>query len=100
MVGGNNWYYSPSQELYVRWVQLSVFLPTIEFSLTPWSYGANSEVVDRVKEALVMRKKLLPVIEGAAVKYNITGEPIIRPLWWYGPEDNETFLADTEFIRV
>lgn len=37
------------------------------------------------------------MIEDAAANYNISGDPIIRPLWWYWPENNETFV-DTEFM--
>lgn len=98
MVGGNAYYYTPNQELYVRWAQLSAFLPCIQFSIPPWTFGSTSEVVEIVRKALSIRKSVLPIIEDAAVNYNTTGDPIIRPLWWYWPEDHETFVADTEFM--
>lgn len=98
MVGGNAYYYTPNQELYVRWAQLSAFLPCVQFSLPPWSFGPQSEVVEMVNEALNIRKRLLPDIINAATNYSITGDPIVRPLWWYWPEDHETFVADTEFM--
>ena len=99
MVGGNSYFYESRKELYVRWAQLSAFLPCIQFSKAPWEFGVQSEeVLELVRDALKIRKSLLHIIEDAAINYNVTGDPIVRPLWWYWPEDHETFVADGEFM--
>lgn len=44
MIGGNA--YSdglPSKELYVRWMQANIFMPSVQFSLVPWNY--DQEVI-------------------------------------------------------
>ena len=38
MVGGNGYNGRPERELFLRWLQLSVFLPAIQFSYPPWLY--------------------------------------------------------------
>lgn len=96
MVGGNGYYFKTNKELYVRWTQLSVFLPCIQFSVTPWDY--DDEVVGIVRRALDIRKNLTHIMIDAAEKFPETGDPIIRPLWWYWPTDHEAFVADTEFM--
>ena len=96
MVGGNGYYFKTNKELYVRWTQLTVFLPCIQFSITPWDY--DKEVVGIVRHALAIRKNLTHIMIDAAEKFPETGDPIIRPLWWYWPTAQEAFVADTEFM--
>ena len=96
MVGGNAYIAKPSKELYVRWAQLSAFLPGVQFSIPPWDY--DKETVNIVKQALNIRKQLFPVMYKTANESQYTGAPIIRPLWWYWPDDHETFIIDTEFM--
>lgn len=98
MVGGNEYFYKPNKELYVRWAQLSAFLPAIQFSKPPWDFDNDKDVLVIVKEALAIRKNISEVMYTAAENAVITGEPIIRPLWWYWPVDHETFVVDTEFM--
>ena len=96
MVGGNAYVNKPNRELYVRWAQLSAFLPAIQFSITPWDY--DKDVVSLVKSALKVRKSLSEEIYKAALEAQITGDPIIRPLWWYWPQDQEAITIDSEFM--
>ena len=97
MVGGNVYTVDkPSKELYIRWVQLNAFLPSIQFSLPPWDY--DNETVVIVKEALALRQNFSEIIYSLAVESVKTGEPIVRPLWWYWPTDPEALVSDTEFM--
>lgn len=39
MVGGNGYYnLPPSKEMYIRWMEANVFMPTVQFSYTPWDF--------------------------------------------------------------
>ncbi|XP_065672279.1 myogenesis-regulating glycosidase [Hydra vulgaris] len=104
MVGGNTCNYKPdcnykyklNRELYVRWTQLSIFLPAIQFSVTPWDY--DNDVVTLVQNALMIRKYLSDEIYKAACEAKSTGNPIIRPLWWYWPYDKEAIITDSQFM--
>ena len=38
------------QELFIRWAQLTAYLPSMQFSFSPWQY--DTETVDICREAV------------------------------------------------
>ena len=82
--------------IYMRWLQASVFLPALQFSLGPWIY--DQTVVHMTRELLAMREKYVPRILELAQESVATGDPIIRPLWWVAPEDPEALVVSDEFL--
>lgn len=38
MIGGNAYGETASKELYIRWMQSNIFMPSVQFSLVPWKY--------------------------------------------------------------
>lgn len=38
MIGGNGYNERPSKELFVRWLQANVFMPTLQYSFVPWDH--------------------------------------------------------------
>ena len=38
MIGGNGYAGVPSKELFIRWLQANVFMPTLQYSYVPWDY--------------------------------------------------------------
>ena len=38
MIGGNGYNTAPDKELFIRWMQVNVFMPAMQFSYTPWDY--------------------------------------------------------------
>ena len=42
-VGGNGYPKPPSKELYIRWLQVAVFMPAIQLSYPPWDF--DNEVI-------------------------------------------------------
>lgn len=38
MVGGNAYDAQPDKQLYIRWLQATTLLPTVQFSIAPWDY--------------------------------------------------------------
>ena len=38
MIGGNGYKGAPSRELYIRWLQVNVFMPAMQISYVPWMY--------------------------------------------------------------
>lgn len=40
MIGGNG-PEKPSKELYIRWIQATTFMPTMQFSFAPWDYDTE-----------------------------------------------------------
>ena len=100
MIGGNA--YSgqfPSKELFIRWLQVNTFMPSIQFSITPWDYKDSAqEVINVTKAMLALHEQYSPLIIKLAENAVKTGEPIMRPLWWVAPNDNNTFAIDDEFL--
>ena len=43
MIGGNGYKGEPSRELYIRWLQVNVFMPAMQISYVPWMYDQVGE---------------------------------------------------------
>jgi len=93
----------PTMELFVRWIQLAVFHPLMRTHSSgdhgeqePWSFG--EEATDLVREAIELRYKLLPYHYTNFYQYVKEGKPMIRPLSFYDPEDNQTWYRQDEFV--
>lgn len=87
----------PDQELYIRWLQLATFLPSIRFSHLPDEYKSDY-VTEIAKELAVLRQKLvIPILNkylNDAVKEAV---PLVRPLWMLDSQDPACFTVDDEF---
>jgi alpha-glucosidase (family GH31 glycosyl hydrolase) len=52
MIGGNGYNnIRPDEEIFVRWLQANVFMPSLQFSYVPWDYSDGS--VDVSKKNLI-----------------------------------------------
>ena len=95
MIGGHNKPH-PDKELFIRWVQLSTFLPAMQFSIPPWVY--ESEVVNITRKFTHLHEKYADLFIELALESVETGYPIIRPLWWIDPHSEDALLSDDEFL--
>lgn len=78
----------PDKELYVRWLQLSTFLPVIRFTHLPSKYFDES-VLEIAKKLTTLRQKTVtPILVKHAEEALESGLPIIRPLWMLDPTDS------------
>ena len=93
MIGGNG---LPDKDLFIRWMQLNTFLPSMQFSIPPWNY--DSETIEIAHKMMDIRNNVsVALLEG--VKNAIeTGDPIIRPLWWVAPNDEKALTIDQQFM--
>ncbi|ODN06546.1 hypothetical protein Ocin01_00145 [Orchesella cincta] len=65
MIGGNAYGDEiPSKEMYVRWMQLNIFMPAVQFSVVPWKF--DSETVQISLDVLAQREKYRDEILAAA----------------------------------
>lgn len=79
-------------ELYMRYVQFSVYSPIFRFAAKrgvyykrePWRW--DFKTFNIVKEYTQLRHKLIPYIYTEGYKYFKTGMPIIQPLYYSYPE--------------
>ncbi|XP_013081178.2 myogenesis-regulating glycosidase-like [Biomphalaria glabrata] len=88
----------PEKELFIRWLQIAVFLPVMEFSSGPWLYG--EEVVNYTKKMLEYRQSVLwpKYLDPASSEATEVGTPIARPLWYIFPDDKTAQFIDCEFF--
>ena len=86
----------PNKELFIRWCYANALLPAMQFSITPWQY--DKETNHLCKNALNIRNKYINTIIKLAKQSFYTGEPIIKPLWWYDPNDPTCQWINDQFI--
>ncbi|XP_003397370.2 uncharacterized protein LOC100643654 isoform X1 [Bombus terrestris] len=87
----------PDKELYIRWLQLSTFLPVIRFTHLPSKYSDES-VLEIAKTLTTLRQKTVtPLLKKYAKEILDTGLPIIRPLWMLDPADPACHVVVDEF---
>ncbi|XP_065224576.1 myogenesis-regulating glycosidase-like [Planococcus citri] len=96
MVGGNGYNEKVSDELFVRWLQANVFMPSIQFSYLPSDYG--NEVLRISKKFVDLHVQYADKIIEAMKNSVKHGTPVNAPLWWIDPTDPETYLIDSEFL--
>lgn len=47
MIGGNAYGDWPTKELYIRWMEVNVFMPAVQFSIVPWDDHFDAEVIQQ-----------------------------------------------------
>ena len=57
MIGGNVYNNEdlPSEELFIRWMQLNAFMPAMQFSISPWQY--DDEKVKTISKKYMAKVK-------------------------------------------
>ncbi|EAT44241.1 AAEL004367-PA [Aedes aegypti] len=90
---GNN---PPSKELFIRWLQANVFMPSIQFSYVPFDF--DEETVKISKEMTDLHEKYTPLIMERFRVAVSGGYPVNPPLWWVSPEDTVAQEIDDQFL--
>uniref|UniRef100_H3AKX7 Myosis regulating glycosidase n=1 Tax=Latimeria chalumnae TaxID=7897 RepID=H3AKX7_LATCH len=104
MIGGNSYTNQsdgsdglPDRELYIRWLELSAFMPSMQFSIPPWLY--DKKVIEIAQKFTKLHETLVaPLVLELAGEVTDTGDPIIRPLWWIAPHDEAAHRIDSQFL--
>lgn len=74
----------PQPELYIRWVQATVFMPSIQFSIPPWHVAykdvlfEGQSMTELTLNMYKLRESYANYILETAQKTTQTGEPMIR----------------------
>jgi alpha-glucosidase len=94
---------SPDAELYLRWFQMSTFLPLFRTHSAvgtkprePWVFGEPTTSI--LRNFLRLRYKLLPYLYTLACDTTQTGFPPIRPVFWENPGDSTLWDIYDEFL--
>ncbi|WP_027408972.1 glycoside hydrolase family 31 protein [Anoxybacteroides tepidamans] len=90
-------------ELLTRWTQVGVFTPyfrnhcAIGFRRQePWAFGETYERI--IKKYIEMRYEWLPHLYTLFAEAHETGAPVMRPLFFEYPDDEDTYHLYDEFL--
>lgn len=103
-VGG--FFGNPDAQLMTRWYQLGAYYPFFRGHAhletkrrEPWLFG--EETTGYIREAIRQRYRLLPYMYTLFFKANISGLPVMRPLWYEFPGDkNDDILAEDKLFML
>lgn len=90
-----------NKELYLRWFQLAIFLPVVQFVEPPGGNFGNFDldVIKIAKRLLKLRSEhFLPSMKNSLMEYYERGSPIIRPIWWTQNESDAYLIEDQFFV--
>lgn len=100
-VGG--FFHNPEVELLIRWYQAAAYLPFFRAHAhidtkrrEPWLFG--KETTDIIRASIKTRYSFLPLYYTAFHHHNLTGEPVISPLWLEYPKDANSFKVDDHLL--
>ena len=101
MIGGNEYEdVTIDSDLYIRWLQVNIFLPAIQFSIPPWRFNDPS-ITEQTKNLLNLRQSYRRTFEQLTDEAVRHGWPIVRPLWWIVASTNTSspaFWVDDQFL--
>lgn len=93
----------PDDELYLRWLQMSVFMAFCRTHSVvgspprePWRFGepARSQIGAWIR----FRYRLLPHLYTLAHEAALTGAPPVRPVWWNAGDGRDAKGIEDEFL--
>ncbi len=83
-------------ELFIRWVQVSTFMPMMQYSYAPWRM--DSSTMSICLKYSNLHEHLGDYIYSLANESKISGEPIARSLFYQFPEDSLTYFISDQFM--
>ncbi|XP_011868146.1 PREDICTED: uncharacterized family 31 glucosidase KIAA1161 isoform X7 [Vollenhovia emeryi] len=103
MIGGNgyldgslNGTERPSRELFIRWLQASVFMPALQYSFVPWDY--DDEAIEICRMYTKMHADHKVIIVKAMTQAIENGTPVNPPIWWIDPTNSEAHKINDEYL--
>jgi len=90
----------PSRELYIRWAQFGLFVSNARLhGITPrepWVFGKRA--LEIFKHYAKLRYQLIPYLYTASYVASKTGHPILRPMLFEFPADENTYELTEQFM--
>ena len=84
------------EELFIRWTQASALMPMMQFSFAPWRLGPDAQRI--VRRFVALHRELAGYIYRLAEQAKQEGTPIVRPLFFRNPEDEQCYLTRDQFL--
>lgn len=109
MVGGGDYSsfigdHDLDEELYIRWLEVSLLCPMIQFSIAPWRI-LSPEHYKIVKDLIGFRDRYVPYILELANNAAQNREPILRPLAYEFPdqgyeEEQTMYMLGSKYLVI
>nr|XP_050851582.1 myogenesis-regulating glycosidase isoform X1 [Vespula vulgaris] len=103
MIGGNGYLNGalngtvyPPKELFIRWLQANVFMPSLQYSFVPWDF--DNETVAICKKYTDLHAAITPLILDRMNESIKTGAPLNPPIWWVDPTDKTAHKINDEYL--
>ena len=93
----------PSDELFIRWFQMSVFLPFFRVH-SCWGlphrepYNYAEPYLSNFRKSLNLRHELIPYFYSLAYQNHLTGIPLIRPIYWNDAQNDLLWDEEESFM--
>lgn len=90
----------PDKELFIRWLQATVFMASQQFSYTPWDY--DNETIAICKKFTALHEQYASEIMLQFGRFILGEQPVNLPIWWLEPTDRTAHqindgIPDTDF---
>lgn len=85
----------PTDELMVRWTEVSAFMPLLQFSYYPWNYAEAT--ASAVHSYACLHKALQPYLAAQAEESSKNGAPLLRPFGWGEPADSPRWTVSDQY---
>ncbi len=91
-------------EVYARWVQFGAMSPALRVHMNgvegldrrPWTWGEPYCSV--MRDAFQLRSILMPYIYSEAMMSSVLSRPLLRPLYFEAPHDEEAYKHPTTYL--
>jgi alpha-glucosidase (family GH31 glycosyl hydrolase) len=93
IINGNGHADKQTKELYIRWTQLTAFLPAMQFGVPPWFYDDETTTIAKAFVDIHV-KYVFPYM----IQLPLDGQPLVRPIWWLEPTNSLVFNISDEFL--
>ncbi|KAJ5874158.1 uncharacterized protein N7529_002588 [Penicillium soppii] len=101
---GGHFHGERSEEMLVRWVQYGVFSPILRLHSSnsifnvkePWNLEAPYGQI--MTDYLQLRHRLVPYIYTMNVRASVQGLPLVQPMYWGYPENDEAYKVPNQFL--
>ncbi|KAJ5819737.1 hypothetical protein N7474_005328 [Penicillium riverlandense] len=101
---GGHFHGEKNDEMLIRWVQFGTFSPVLRlhssnniFSIKePWNLDVPYEQI--MTEYLQFRHRLLPYLYTMNVRAAVEGLPLVQPMYWGYPEDEEAYNVPNQYM--
>lgn len=101
MIGGNTYGLreKPSRELFIRWIQVTSFMPVMQFSITPWDY--DDEVINITRAFADFHQTIVyeAVVEAASDYIDgKSSHALVSPIWMIAGDEPDAYRCSDQFM--